>query len=262
VARLASGPSPLRPKVEPLPTEVLDGPARERLRVRLDGFVAAELQRALGPLLRLAEAAEQTGAGRGLVFRLEQGLGTLRRDDAEDLLASLDRGLRRRLTRLGLRIGRDHVWIAGVLTPAAIRARAMLWALQARRPAPELPKAGRKLMPAQAALSDEFYRAIGYRRAGAHALRIDAYEALGDAVHALARGGPFAATARLKSMAGGASPLAAALVALGARAEPQPDGTALYRLRRRAPSGRRGIEGGKRRAHSPFASLGDLWGGK
>ena len=262
VARLASGASPLRPKIEPLPTEELDGPARERLRLRLEGYVVGQLRRDLAALLRMAKAAEQTGAARGLVFRLEEGLGTLRRDDAEDLLVSLDRALRRRLTRLGLRIGREHLWIAGALTPAAIRVRAMLWGLQARHRTPELPKAGRKLMPAQPGLPDNFYRAIGYRRAGAHAIRIDTYEALGEAVHALARRGPFAASPQLRSMAGGAAPLAAVLVALGARAEPQPDGSSLYRLRRRAASARRGNKGGKPRAHSPFASLGDLWGGK
>jgi ATP-dependent RNA helicase SUPV3L1/SUV3 len=245
-----------------LPAEVLDGPARERLRIRLEGFVAAELRRWLGPLLRLRGAAEQTGAARGLAFRLEQGLGTLRRDDAEDLLASLERGPRRRLTRLGLRIGREHVWIAGVLTPAAIRTRAMLWGLQARHRTPVLPKAGRKLMSVQPGLPDEFYLAIGYRRAGAHAFRIDAYEALGDAVHALARQGSFAVSPHLRSMAGGAAPLAAALVALGARAVPQPDGSSLYRLRRRAAPARRGNKGGQPGAHLPFASLGDLWGGK
>jgi hypothetical protein len=137
-----------------------------------------------------------------------------------------------------------------------------LWSLPARRPAPDLPKAGRKLMPAQASLPDDFYRSIGYRRAGAHAFRVDAYEALGEAVHALARQGPFAATVQLKALAGGQAPLASALVALGVRAEPQPqpDGLTLYRLRARANAGRARRKARRSRAESPFAALGALWG--
>jgi len=102
-----------------------------------------------------------------------------------------------------MRIGREHVWIAGALTPAAIRARALLWSVHARRAVPELPRAGRKLMPALAGSPDEFYRAIGYRRVDAFAFRVDAYEALSDAIFAYGRqGGPFALTPQLITLAG------------------------------------------------------------
>jgi ATP-dependent RNA helicase SUPV3L1/SUV3 len=264
IARLAPGPSALQPKVEPLPAELLDPSAREALRLRLDRFLAAELRRGLGPLMRLGEAVEASGAARGLLYRLQEGLGTLWRDEAEDLVRALDRRGRGRLARLGVRIGREHLWISGALSPGGVRARALLWSLQARLPTPELPKAGRKLMPANASLPEDFYRAIGYRRAGPHAFRVDAYEALADAVHALARQGAFVPTAQLKSMAGGPAPLASALVALGARAEPQPqpDGMTHYRLRRRAPASRGRGKGGRRRPESPFAALGALWSGR
>jgi ATP-dependent RNA helicase SUPV3L1/SUV3 len=262
VARLAPGPSAHQPSVEPLPAEFLDAHAREQLRRRLERFVAAELARDLGPLLRLADPAVESGPVRGLLYRLCESLGSLKREDAADLLSAIARADRRRLARLGIRIGREHVWVAGALTPDAVRLRALLWSIQAQSPAPELHKAGRKLMPAPPALGAEFCRAIGYRQAGAHAFRIDAYEALADAVHELARKGPFAASTRLRSLAGGAGPLASALVALGARADPQPNGATLYRLRRRAAPARTRGKAGRHRPDSPFASLGDLWGGR
>jgi ATP-dependent RNA helicase SUPV3L1/SUV3 len=261
VARLAPGSSALELKVEPLPTELLDANGREQLRLRLDRFVAAELARKLGPLLRLADA-KQTGPARGLTFRLQQSLGALRREAAEDLLGALNRQARKRLSCLGLRIGREDLWISGVLGPSAVRMRALLWSLQARKPAPELPRAGRKLMGAQASLPEEFYRAIGYRRIGAHALRVDAFESLSEAVHALARQGPFVLTRRLVTLAGGPTAIVSALVALGVRAEPQVDGVTLYRLRPRASSGRGRRKGIRPRPDSPFAALGELWSGR
>jgi ATP-dependent RNA helicase SUPV3L1/SUV3 len=264
VARLSAGPSALQPKIEPLPAEFLEAAGREQLRLRLERFLAAELRRDLGPLMRLADGVEETGAGRGLVYRLQESLGTLRREDAEDLLGAIDRTMRRRLTKLGMRIGREHLWVSGALSPAAVRTRALLWSLQAQQPAPDLPKAGRKLMPAQPSLPEDFYRAIGYRRAGAHAFRVDAYEALAETVHGLGRQGPFAATAQLKSLAGGGAPLASALVALGARAEPQPEtgGITLYRLRPRPFPDQRRRKGARNRPESPFAALSGLWSGR
>jgi ATP-dependent RNA helicase SUPV3L1/SUV3 len=255
---LAIGLSPLQPKIEPLAGDHLDASARELLRQRSERFLGSYLRQHLGALAKLAEARFSDGAARGLAFRLLEGLGTLRRREADDLLATLGRGARRHLTKVGLRMGREHVWIAGALTPTAVRTRALLWSVAAGARVPDLPKAGRKLMPATSELSDEFYRSIGYRRAGPFAWRVDAFEALADAIFTAAREGAFALTPRLVTLAGGAAPLASALMALGARQEPaaEPDGPKMYRLRSRARKGR----GGRRtplspRPESPFAAL-------
>jgi hypothetical protein len=96
--------------------------------------------------------------------------------------ATLGRGGRRHLAKLGLRMGREHVWIAGALTPHSRSDQSLAVVGCNGQANPELPKAGRKLMPAISELSDEFYRSIGYRRAGHFAWRVDAFEALADAI--------------------------------------------------------------------------------
>ena len=265
VARLVAGPAALQPKIEPLSVEFLAAGPRQQLCERLRRFLDAHLKRDLGALLRLGEAAPANGAARGLVYRLQESLGTLARPDAEDLLATLDRGARRRLARLGLRIGRDQLWIAGALTPAAVRARALLWSVQAGRPVPDLPRAGRKVMLAQGEFPEEFCPAIGYRRAGVHAFRVDAFEVLTDAVLVLNRQGPFALTRQLVALAGGSAALTSALVALEARAEASPsapEGVMLYRLKRRGRPARARQKHARGRADSPFAALGALWAGR
>ena len=258
IARLAAGHAPLQPKIEPLAGEHLDASARELLRQRSEKFLGSYLRQHLAALAKLGEARFSDGAARGLAFRLLEGLGTLRRAEAVDLLATLGRGGRRHLAKLGLRMGREHVWIAGALTPTAVRTRALLWSVATAKPILELPKAGRKLMPAISELSDEFYRSIGYRRAGHFAWRVDAFEALADAIFTMAREGAFAVTPRLVTLAGGGAPLANALMALGARHEPaaEPDAPQMYRLRSRARKGRdrRGSPLSPR-PESPFAAL-------
>ena len=263
IVRLVAGISPLQPKIEPLAGEQLDASARELLRQRGEQFLGSYLRQHLGALAKLGDARFADGAARGLAFRLLEALGTLRRTEADDLLP-LGGGGRRHLTKLGLRMGRQHIWIAGALTPTAVRTRALLWSISVGKPLPDLLKAGRKIMPANSAVPEDFYRAVGYRRAGGFAWRVDAFETLADAVFSLAREGPFAVTHQLVTLAGGAAPLASALMALGARQEPAPEpgGAKVYRLPARAKRGR----GRKRpplppRPESPFAALEILRGG-
>ena len=62
IARVRPGPSLLRPVVEPIDTEYLDGPARERVRQRLDAYVRARVAAELAPLFA-AEAASAADGG-------------------------------------------------------------------------------------------------------------------------------------------------------------------------------------------------------
>src|SRR5215470_1346454 len=56
VARLLPGDAPLAPRVEPLPAEMIDGPARERVRRRLAAWLATHLAERLKPLFALRDA--------------------------------------------------------------------------------------------------------------------------------------------------------------------------------------------------------------
>ena len=73
VGRLRPGAELLRPRVEPLDSEFLDGPARERVRVRLQRFVEVLVERDLAPLLRARAAADDEPALRGPLHRLVEG---------------------------------------------------------------------------------------------------------------------------------------------------------------------------------------------
>ena len=57
IARLRRGASALRPRVQVLDSEFLDGAQRERLRVRLQRFVDDQVRADLAPLLAAAERA-------------------------------------------------------------------------------------------------------------------------------------------------------------------------------------------------------------
>ncbi len=256
VARLAAGPEPLRPAVEPLASDFLEGPARETVRRRLSEWLERHIEAQLRPLM-LARRAPLTGAGRGIVFQLAEALGSLPRRDAEQQVAALTEAERKMLARLDVRFGVETVFMPSLLKPAAQRLRGLLWAVfggAAEIPPP--PPPGRVSIAADDALAEGWYAAIGYRRIGGQAVRVDMLERFTAELRRLSRGGAFELPSGLASLLGlGAEELTAVMAALGYAAEDGDDGARLFRAerRRRQRPQRRRRE--RRDDDSPFARL-------
>jgi ATP-dependent RNA helicase SUPV3L1/SUV3 len=257
VGVLAKGAHPLSPTVKPITDIGLDADLRERIRARLAAWAARTVARRYGPLARPAPE-ELRGAARGVLYQLAEALGTAPAAQLRDLTASLTHEDRRALAKLGVRLGTELVYMPRLQNGPAIKLGALLWALfHARAPEslPEVPNAPRAWIRAAAEWPDAFYRALGYWRVGATALRADRMEALAAAARRLARQGAFAATPVLASAA--ACPMKAlpeALSALGYRFTRSEAG-GLYRPRgenRRARA--RGAEPAANPC-SPFARL-------
>jgi ATP-dependent RNA helicase SUPV3L1/SUV3 len=283
VAGLAAGARAVTPRVEPLPSDFLDGAQRERLRKRLTAWLDRHLRDRLRPLFRAAET-EAGAAVRGLVFQLTEALGALPRAVLAPQIAGLTKADRKVLTGLGVRLGAASVFYPALLRPRAARLQGWLWAAHAGRPAPALPPSGApSFRPtldegATAAEEEAFCLAIGYRRIAEDdrvlAVRVDALERLAAAARKLAVQGGFAATPALQRLVGGtAADLALALGALGYRTETDASGLSFVPRRtghangdgrkgraRRSPGGGKATRGRRRprQADSPFAKLRDL----
>jgi ATP-dependent RNA helicase SUPV3L1/SUV3 len=290
VARLEAGATALAPRVRTLAGDLLDGPQRERLRRRLDQWLRGHIGRLLGPLLRLGEA-ELKGPARGIAFQLAESLGTLPRREVVKQIAALRRGERRALAALGVRLGRDSVFLPALATKRATRLRALLWLVHQGRPADAESLAIAAAMPSIIAVADladwlpeaggpvsngsgsrgdlveGFCRAIGYRRMArpALAVRADALERLARQAHKLAAQGTFGASADLRKAAGcGDQELAAILPELGFDIDPAAgDLTFLLRAASRRAQRKRGPAKSARRRSgqgkdSPFSKLQDL----
>jgi len=217
VARLVAGSDILRPRVEPLPSDLLDGRALEKIRQRLGTWLRSHLTESLAPLLSLSETTV-SGAPRGLLFQTAEALGSLRRDAATNQVRALSTADRRALRDLGVRIGRESIYFPALLKPAAVSLRGLLWALHQGRQMPALPPPGRTSVPLDSRYSAGFYEAIGYRPLGNRAVRIDIVERLAARAFVMARDADFSGTSDLLSLAGCTLPeMSGILSALGYR---------------------------------------------
>jgi ATP-dependent RNA helicase SUPV3L1/SUV3 len=191
VARLVAGKNLLSPRVQ-LDRRIdrVSERGREAVVARLKAWVAAQVEKALGPLRRAGQAGhapDTAPALRAVLALLVDEGGIVARDAVAAPLALLDRDQRRAVARLGIRIGALDLFMPAVLKPAAMRWRAALRAAADGAPMPPLPAPGAVVLPATTPAADR----LGFRRAGPQWLRVDMADRIAACAHdASAKGRP------------------------------------------------------------------------
>jgi ATP-dependent RNA helicase SUPV3L1/SUV3 len=196
VARLAGGVDLLRPEVTLVTERAIGAGARLRLGRRLLAWTRDLVAELVTPLRSARDGAELSPAARGLLYQLEQSLGTVSARDAIEQLRALDPASRARLGRLGVRLGEHVVYVPALLNPGAIQTRAALCNayLTGTLPGPrsarvriEPPRPGAVSLRVAPAVPTPAYAAIGYPVFGSRAIRADLVDAVGARLRGRAR---------------------------------------------------------------------------
>jgi ATP-dependent RNA helicase SUPV3L1/SUV3 len=188
VAKLVAGEDVLKPRIELLPAELLDGSQRDKVQQRVEKFLASHIESILGPLQACA-ALEAGGPARGIAFQVYEALGSLPRFKAEELITGLEKDDRRALHVAGIRLGPLHVFLPKLGKTHAVNLRALLWSLHQGRhlPAP-VPSNGRTSMKPADSVPHVFYNMIGYPVVGPLAIRVEILDRVISRMHDSAEG--------------------------------------------------------------------------
>jgi ATP-dependent RNA helicase SUPV3L1/SUV3 len=258
VARLVPGPDMLEPRVEVLPSDLLEGPHREAIRRRLTAWLDAHLAAMLAPLFAL-RAAELSGPGRGLAYELVAASGCVMRRRVAALVAALDAPARAALAGRGVTIGEHVVFVPALRNHRSLPLRAVLWrvfaghARELKLPAPALSH------PRGAGDEPGLMAALFYLPAGPRHVRADRLERLAREAFRRGRGGAFAVDPAWTALIGApAEEIEGVLRGLGLRLRVDGD----TRLLALPPRERRRHQAELRREavdeSSPFAGLAHL----
>jgi ATP-dependent RNA helicase SUPV3L1/SUV3 len=193
IARLKKTENQLKPAVEILHSEFVDGLAREQIRVRLAAFVAVQVSKRLGPLT--AAMANPPPELRGIMHRLGEGTGVL---PAE----TVSHEQRQALKKLGVEAGRFALFMPAVLKPGSAWLRALLWGVAHDRNPPPLPAPGLVSAPMPANWGPDFALEMGWLPVEGMLIRLDIVEKLVKELHYLLRKHPILLPANLGSRMG------------------------------------------------------------
>jgi ATP-dependent RNA helicase SUPV3L1/SUV3 len=172
IARLRPGPALLRPRVEVLDSEFLDGPQKERLRRRVQAYIDAAIQADLAPLFAVLGHADGLRDSRGPLHRLRESMGVVPSLE-EDRLTPAQRA---QLKLIGVRAGRFSVFLPALLKRRAAAMRARLWAVHHGVRMPELPLPELVSLPMTTDWPPGFAATLGWLEAGPVLLRLDVAE--------------------------------------------------------------------------------------
>ena len=190
VARMTEGVDMLRPDVALLGDLDVGPGDRVRLQRRLIGYARDLVQGLLAPL-RGPAVQKISPAGRGLIYQVERGLGTVMVSAAREQIRLLGPDDWRALRRIGVRVGRHVVYVRRLLERDAVQQRMALVA--AARGAPLiLPAAERSnAFPVDGGVDEAAWTAVGFPVFGGMAIRADVLERVAGTLSALAGHGPF-----------------------------------------------------------------------
>ena len=222
VATLSKSEAILAPSVTPIDDAVaLAGVDAAEAQAVLERAVTAQIAKILEPLVALKTAGDVDGVTdsvRGIYDDVYAALGILPREALASHIAGLDTDTRRFVRQAGIKLGPVLVFMPALNKPAAVKLRALLWALYNDKALPVItPRDGVvSQKPEDENPDPAFYQAIGYPLYGARAVRIDMLDRVISAVYDSADKGKFMAQHQMAEWLGCSIPdLYAVLEAMG-----------------------------------------------
>jgi ATP-dependent RNA helicase SUPV3L1/SUV3 len=153
-----------------------------------------------------AQPRQLSGAAKGLLWQIYEGLGTVERRLLTAQLHETTENDKPLLAKAGLRVGTETLYLPDMLKPAPIALRVLLWCLHHQTfPNCGPPPEGRVSFPVPDEAKDVaggFWMAAGYRRLGSRIMRVDMVERVAALVRAAARDGVFEISDDMLSLAG------------------------------------------------------------
>jgi ATP-dependent RNA helicase SUPV3L1/SUV3 len=178
VARLVAGKHILRPDLRLVDLEHVDAATRTKISRHLAEILDKTLLLPIATLRSLSSVSLSSHA-RGLVYQLEQGLGTVESSAALAQIEALTRDDQRALDRALVVRGERVIFLRTLLAPASIELRRLLLSTWiGTSDLPPSPRSGAVSAPVVPAANPALYRALGFVVVGPRVIRADMLERL------------------------------------------------------------------------------------
>jgi len=180
IAKIKKGRNYLIPEIEIIADDALSLSAKEKLSDFLNKWLKDHISEELKDLINLTKLENKNNYLRALAFRLYENNGVLKRTEVEEVVKKISREDRRQFRKLGIKIGRYHIFLPKMLKPKAVQLRILLWKFYnnvSRNN--EIPKSGLNfLVDNEKAFNNKFLLLCGFEKFKNFYIRVDILEKL------------------------------------------------------------------------------------
>ena len=123
IARLKKGHNYLNPEIEIISDEFIEEDTKQKLENFLKNWLSNYIQEILGDLINLTKQKTNNQYLRALVFQLFEKNGVIKRNEIDNIIKLIPSEERKKLFKMGIKLGRYHVFLLKMLKPKAVEFR-------------------------------------------------------------------------------------------------------------------------------------------
>ena len=179
IAYLTKGKDYLNPKLELLVDEATDPDSKERLKIFLEKKLFELITLELSDLVNLSKAEFKDNYARALCYQLFENNGVIKRESLNKMIKNISKEDRLSLRKVGVKIGRYHIFLPRMLKPSAVELRIKLWKLYFLEDSNHIiPKFGLNFLKNEANKNNKFLLICGFENFQNFYIRVDILERL------------------------------------------------------------------------------------
>lgn len=179
IAFISAGKNYLDPRIDLIVDEAIDIESKEALKKFLSTWLKELISSELNDLVNLNKDNVKNKYVRALCFRLFENNGVLKREFVNSLTKILSKEDRNILRRMGVKIGRYHIFLPKMLKPSAVALRINLWEnFFYKSKKFELPKSGLNFLKDIKNVDKKILLICGFENFDKYYIRVDILERL------------------------------------------------------------------------------------
>ena len=179
IAYIVSGKNYLNPKLEILIDEAIDLESKEKLKNNLEHKLQKLITTELEDLVGLSQSKLKNSYSRALCFQLFEKNGVMKREAVDEILKNIPKEERTDLRKVGIKIGRYHIFLPKMLKPNAVNLRVKLWKLYFPKELEySVPVSGLNFLKNETKEKGEFMLICGFENFDKFYIRVDILERL------------------------------------------------------------------------------------
>jgi ATP-dependent RNA helicase SUPV3L1/SUV3 len=178
IAKIKRGENYLNPEIEIIADDSLPLDKKKELEQCLKNWMASHIDHTLSDLINLTKIKIENQYLRALAYQLYENNGVLKREKIDEIIQLISKEERKKLWKMGVKIGRYHIFLPKMLKPKAVVLRTTLWKIYNNVSADlNIPKFGLNFVENKN-LDKKFLLLCGFENFKDYYVRIDILEKL------------------------------------------------------------------------------------